>query len=122
MPFTERRHFPRFPFHSRATLQFRGATCDGTLKDISLNGALFVPDSPREGSLLMPCRLHIHYLGENPVVPFNGIVVHSQEDRLLGIKFIGVSEKERLALMQLIELNLAEPTLLDRDVPALLKV
>lgn len=120
MPLIDRRNFARFPFHSRATLELRGESCDGTLKDISLNGALFTPDTPGEGMLFRPCRLHIHYLKETAVASFNGIVVHSREGCLLGIKFIGVREKERISLIQMIELNLAEPTLLDRDVPALL--
>ena len=51
---------------------------------------------------------------------FNGLVVHT-EDGTLGIKFIGVGEKERKGLIRLFELNQADPILLDRDVPALLK-
>jgi len=124
MSSSDRRRFIRFPFHSRATVQFRGQTCEGTLKDISLNGALFAFDEPQEGSFLRPCRLHVQYLGQqgqDPVASFNGLVVHSV-DGMLGIKFIAVGEKERIALIQLIDLNLAEPALLDRDVAALLKL
>lgn len=117
----ERRQFVRFPFHSRAEVQFRGMSCEGTLRDISLNGALFAFDEvPMDGSFLRPCRLHIRYIGQDNGVAFNGLVVHSH-DETLGIKFIGVGEKERMALIHLIDLNLAEPALLDRDVPALLK-
>ena len=120
MPSSNRRRYPRFPFHSRANIEFRGGSCDGILKDISLNGALFVPDTPQEGMLLKPCRLHIHYVDEKPVASFNGIVVHIEDGNLFGIKFIGVGEKERIALIHLMELNLAEPKLLDRDVHTLL--
>ncbi len=117
----ERRQFVRFPFHSRAEVQFRGMSCEGTLRDISLNGALFAFDEvPINGSFLRPCRLYIRYIGQDQGVAFNGLVVHAHAETL-GIKFIGVGEKERMALIQLIDLNLADPSLLDRDVPALLK-
>ena len=119
----EHRQFARFPFHSRAEIQFRGMTCEGTLRDISLNGALFTFDPlPEATSFLRPCRLHIRYLGpgDHNTASFNGLVVHAKGE-MLGIKFIAVGEKERIALIHLIELNLAEPSLLDRDVPTLLK-
>ena len=119
---TERRKFIRFPFHSRAEIQFRGLSATGTLRDISLNGALFAFDAtPSDSPLLRPCRLHILYNGANePTSSFNGLVVHSRYETL-GIKFIGVGDRERVALIQLIELNLGEPALLDRDVPGLLR-
>jgi hypothetical protein len=117
----DRRRFIRFPFHSRAEVQFRGMACTGTLKDISLSGALFLFDQPPEHSpFLRPCRLHIHYLEQGITASFNGLAVLAKGSKL-GVKFIAVGEKERLALLDLIELNLAEPALLDRDVPTLLK-
>ncbi len=112
-----------FPFHSRAEIQFRDLKGAGTLCDISLNGAMFSFDNtPNDPHFLRPCRLHVLYNGHGSevVATFNGLVVHHAEDAL-GIKFIGVGEKERQALLQLIELNLAETSLLDRDVPSLIK-
>ncbi len=112
-----------FPFHSRAEIQFRDLKGAGTLCDISLNGAMFSFDvSPEDPHFLRPCRLHVLYNGHGSevIAVFNGLVVHHADDAL-GIKFIGVGEKERVALLHLIELNLAETSLLDRDVPALIK-
>ncbi len=119
----KRKKLGSFPFHSRAEIQFRGHSGSGTLCDISLNGAIFTFDThPGDSPFLRPCRLHILHNGQGSevVASFNGLVVHNAEDTL-GIKFIGVGEKERVALIQLVELNLAEISLLDRDVPTLLK-
>ncbi|MBP9714703.1 MAG: PilZ domain-containing protein [Sterolibacterium sp.] len=121
---SERRQFIRFPLHSHVEVQFRGMNCVGTLQDISLSGALFTygDTTPCCNAFLRPCRVHLDETEhENSLaLIFNGLVVHT-EDGTLGIKFIGVGEKERKGLIRLFELNQADPILLDRDVPALLK-
>jgi hypothetical protein len=123
-PEPERRQFIRFPLHSYAEVQFRGMNCVGQLQDISLSGALFCcePSAPCCNAFLRPCRVHLGQIGkENDLaLIFNGLVVHAEESTL-GIKFIGVGEKERKGLIRLFELNQADTLLLDRDVPALLK-
>lgn len=120
----ERRQFIRFPLHAHTEVQFRGMNCVGLLQDISLSGALFTcGDSvPCCNAFLRPCRLHLGHPDEKDSIHlvFNGLVVHA-EDGTLGIKFIGVGEKERKGLIRLFELNQADTALLDRDVAALLK-
>ena len=120
---SERRRFRRFPFHSEATLQLKGVSCVATLKDLSLHGALLElrgGATALDSIQLKPCLVHIHHNGNEDLVVFNGLVLHVKHE-LLGIKFIGVGEAERQALIQLIDLNLASPTLLDRDVASLLE-
>lgn len=118
-----RRHSLQLPLLTHAEVEFRGMNCGGVLRDVSLSGALFAFDQPpHDATFLRPCRLHL--LSGNgagtPTTTFNGLVVHVAED-MLGIKFIAVSEKERLALLHLFDHHLVEPSLLDRDLPALLK-
>ncbi|MBV2236038.1 MAG: hypothetical protein KUL75_10915 [Sterolibacterium sp.] len=116
-----RRHSLQLPLLSHAEVEFRGMTCSGLLRDASLSGALFsFSQSPRDSTLLRPCRLHLADDGPVPGTCFNGLVIHVNAD-ILGIKFIGMREKERLALLQLFNHHLVEPCLLDRDLTALLK-
>lgn len=116
-----RRQTTQLPLLTQALVEFRGMNCHGLLRDVSLSGALFSFDqSPRDSTLLRPCRLHLHHSEASPGVTFNGLVIHVEAD-FLGIKFIGVREKERLALLQLFKHQRVEPCLLDRNLTALLK-
>ena len=121
MSYSERRHTPRFPLHSQVSLLLRGSWQQGDLIDISLGGALVTLDPQcdvvAQGK---PCGLHVLHQNGNSIAKFHGLVVHCEEN-LLGIKFIGVGQKNLLALHDLLDLNLASVQLLDRDVPALLK-
>ena len=107
---SERRQFIRFPLHSHVEVQFRGMNCVGTLQDISLSGALFTygDTTPCCNAFLRPCRVHLDETEyENSLaLIFNGLVVHTEDGK---------------GLIRLFELNQADPILLDRDVPALLK-
>lgn len=113
----------RLPLLTHAEVEFRGMNCDGMLRDVSLSGALFAFNQPPgDATLLRPCRLHLrgHPALETTIATFNGLVIHAEEG-FLGIKFIGVREAERQALLQLFDRHLVEPGLLDRDLSALLK-
>ncbi len=120
----ERRQFIRFPLHSHVEVQFRGMNCVGFLQDISLSGALFSygEAQPCCNAYLRPCRVHLGHPDQkdNVHLIFNGLVVHA-EDGILGIKFIGVGEKERKGLIRLFDMNQTDMALLDRDVAALMK-
>lgn len=121
MPLSDRRRFPRFPFHSRAGLTVQGSMCRGTLLDISLGGALFAVGAEHADPLGQACELQLFQLDGNPLAAFQGIVAHRGGDTLFGIEFVAVGEREREALRQVIDLNLGTPTLLERGVPALLR-
>lgn len=119
----QRRHSLQLPLLTHAKVEFRGMNCGGVLRDASLSGALFAFNQPpHDATFLRPCRLHLldGDIADAPAATFNGLVVHVAED-ILGIKFIGVGEKERMALLHLFDHHLVEPCLLDRDLPALLK-
>ena len=120
MSISDRRRHPRFPFHSRGSLQLGDCIHQGTLLDISLQGGLFVPDANAESVAGRECRLKVFNGGSARSVALDGIIVHCH-GHLIVIAFKPVGEESVHWFRQVVELNLAMPALLERDVPALLR-
>ena len=120
MSLSDRRRYPRFPFHSRGSLQLDVSCHQGTLLDISLKGGLFVPDANPDVRVGGACRLEVFSGGAAGFIALEGSIVHFH-DHLIGIEFKSINEESVRWFQQIIELNLAIPALLDRDVPALLR-
>lgn len=120
MSLTDRRRHPRFPFHSRARLLLGSAENHGTLVDISFAGALFSPDTRLQARQRDDCWLTIYRRGRPSLPLIEGHVVHVAE-HMLGIQFLPIDATVESELRLMIEMNLAVPHLLDRDVPALFR-
>jgi hypothetical protein len=120
MSLTDRRRFPRFPFHSRATLHIGAHVYRGTLVDISMGGALFSAELDLNDVTGRRCRISVFRGQSSEFLVVDGAIVHNRE-RLVGVEFVQLSATAILSLNQIIELNLAVPSLLDRDVGALLR-
>lgn len=120
MSLSDRRRYPRFPFHSRARLLLDDLEFNGTLVDISLAGALLALDQPLVLSPGAECRLAIYRCRWNPAESIGGLAVYSA-DHLLGMMFPEIGGAAESELRLLIEMNLASPRLLERDLPALLR-
>ena len=106
----DRRRYARFPSFSRADLRIGMSWLNGALVDIALRGALFETESASYGLNGRACRLHLPL----NLDPINGIIVHS-DDGLLGIKFIGITERLQEDLMLIVASSQEEPSLLDRE-------
>lgn len=105
--------------HDHAEIELRGLTCSGNVHDLSLAGALFICHAtPQESVFLRPCRLRI--VADQDLIIFNGLVAHARE-ATLGIKFIGVGDRERVALLRLLRQESGEVSLLDRDMATLMQ-
>ena len=120
MSLSDRRRYPRFPFHSRARLLLDDREFNGTLMDVSLSGALFALDRPLGPSSGTECRLAIYHRRLKSAECICGTVVY-RVGHLVGVGFMqigGVAEEE---LRLMIEMNLASPRHLERDLPALLR-
>lgn len=120
MSLSDRRRYPRFPFHSRAQMQVDVREFKGTLMDISLSGALFAVDQPPGFSPGTECRLVIHHRRQHAAEGMRGTIVYCA-DHLIGIKFLEVDGAAENDLRLMIDMNLALPQLLKRDLPALLR-
>jgi hypothetical protein len=117
----ERRHHPRFPFHSRGELRLHFMAYRGALLDISLFGALF------ESKLFQlnfgqgeHCTLEILHLNDDSLFAVEGTIAHTNNN-LIGIQFKPLEKERQNKLRQIGMLNLAPSNLLDRKLPALLQ-
>jgi hypothetical protein len=105
---SEQRHFQRIKFVVKTDVAINGISCEATLVDISLKGALvtFLHDlHPEKG---LPCHLTIHLNESDMKLPFAGEVIHTH-DNLTGIKFTLVNIDSMIHLRRLLELNTANP-------------
>ena len=120
MSLSDRRRHPRFPFHSRAQLQVGDTELNGTLMDISLAGALFATDRHLDFPAGTKCRLTIYRHRRSSLSALGGEIVYCA-NHLFGLQFLEVSGEAENELRQLIDMNLAPPRLLERDLAALLR-
>lgn len=120
MSLLDRRHHPRFPFHSRATIAVAGCPYQGTLLDISARGCLFVTDAGARLPVGSTCQVRVRHAPRRDSPSFAGVLAHCHE-HLLGIEFVDVGEDTQATLHQIIEMNLAPAKLLERELPALLR-
>jgi hypothetical protein len=120
MSLSDRRHYPRFPFHSRAALLLDGLELNGTLVDVSLAGALFAVDQHLDLPSGTACRLAIYQRRRQSVENMHGTIVYCA-NHLFGIRFKQIGDSAQSELCRMIEMNLAPPRLLERDLPALLR-
>lgn len=114
----ERREFSRIALRRPATLKVSAGTIACELLDISLRGALVrLPD----GQIAVagePCALVVRLADAFATIHMRGDVVHSDEG------YVGVVCRELdldsiAHLKRLVELNLADERLLDRELLAL---
>ena len=120
MSLSERRHLPRFPFHSRGSLLIGALDRPVTIMDISLSGALLLIYPMPDFRICNECKLTVFYSGGTPFLNIDGRVAHLH-DHLIGIEFANVSNATEKSLRHLVDLNLGMHQLLDRDIPALLR-
>jgi hypothetical protein len=118
MSLSDRRRYPRFPFHSQALIHFAGQEVNGTLLDISVAGGLVDCAAACLGNGDR-CSLVVYH-GRKPAIIVAGTVVHLN-DNLVGIEFSAVDDELEEQLLAVIHLNLASPRLLSREVAALLR-
>lgn len=122
---SERRKFSRVVFSGDCSLSEEIAgeieISETELLDISLNGALVL--RPKEwhdepGALI---NLNLTLSGSDIILEISGIICH-QEEGLLGIKFLTLSLESISHLKRLIQLNLADGELMNREMSQLINV
>lgn len=120
MSLSDRRRSPRFPFHSRATLLLDDLSVNGTLVDVSFAGALFAVDQHLDLRVGTKCRLAIFHRQRQFKQDIAGAVANCDK-HLFGIEFLKIGGAAESDLRLVIDMNLAPPRLLQRDLPALLR-
>ncbi|HEX9398787.1 MAG TPA: PilZ domain-containing protein [Anaeromyxobacter sp.] len=114
----ERRRFSRITFHRPAELDARveRATCE--LLDISLKGALVETPAPCRAAVGQRCTLTIRLDAADAVIRMEGEIVH-REGRQVGVRCAEIDLDSIAHLRRLIELNLGDEALLQRELSAL---
>ena len=115
----ERRLHPRFPFHSKGELRLNNMAYRGKLIDISLFGALFEARLFHLNFVTKEnCSLEILQLNDDPLSTIGGVIAHYRMN-LIGIQFVPIDAERQDILRRIGMLNLAPPSLLNRNLPAL---
>ena len=116
----ERRQHTRIAFHTPAQLVFPGVSLDAVVLDLSFKGALVrlhADSSVPQGTVGM---LHVH-LNETDLdvqISMEVRVAHV-EGRYAGLVCLMIDLDSITHLRRLVELNLGDPALLERELSAL---
>lgn len=120
MPKTaDRRRFWRTVFHSPVALRDETGTGNAELIDISLSGALVELPSGRQVAAGAACELQLT-LADDVQIAMRASVVHVEGQRL-GLRCNDIDLESMTHLRRLVELNLGDPALLQRELPALMR-
>ena len=119
----DKRHFSRIHFISDVQLHFLlpHAVHPANLLDISLKGALIETIHPVDISKRKACRLFIELREGGERIVMEGRVVH-HEGKFVGIECQCIDMDSMIHLRRLVELNLGDEDLLEREFGALLKM
>lgn len=121
---TEQRHHRRVHFHKGGCLQFAEQTVACEVRDLSLQGALLAcpPGTPlAQGTA---CSLLLALGDDAPVVTMRGEIAHAEVTwgvLHLGLVCHEIDLDSMTHLRRLVELNLGDPSLLRRELAALLR-
>lgn len=114
----DRRDFWRAPFHSPACLvDADGVAHAGRLHDLSLKGALLEMPNDWHGQPGERYRLQLE-LAPDVTIAMQTTVMH-RHGRQAGLRCDEIDLDSVTALRRLVELNLADPELLERELSAL---
>ncbi|HEX8963593.1 MAG TPA: PilZ domain-containing protein [Rhodocyclaceae bacterium] len=120
IPANDRRKFWRAAFSAPVKLVSDSAAVDAKLDDISLKGALLEVPSDWPGKAGDRCKLHLRLGGErSEEIAMWGRVTHL-EGRKVGLACESIDIDSITHLRRLVELNSGDPTLLERELSALL--
>jgi len=111
------RRFSRIPFDVNATLENEQRRWETSLLDISLHGALVKVPASFDSPPAQSYRLTVHLEG-GPDVCMDVEVAH-QEDERVGLNCKDIDVDSISHLRRLVELNLGDPQLLERELSAL---
>jgi hypothetical protein len=116
-PDRQQRRFSRIPFEVPVTLRLREQSWPAELVDISLHGALIRTPGDFQAALDSRYQLSIHLEG-GPDIAMEATIAHQRNDEL-GLRCVDIDLDSVTHLRRLVELNLGEPELLEREISAL---
>ncbi len=114
----ERRKHSRIAFQAPASLVFPDRTIDTVVIDLSLKGALVRLPASTSVQDQAICKLHVHLNETHDDIGMDARVVHN-EGRYAGLRCLTIDLDSVTHLRRLVELNLGDPALLERELSAL---
>ena len=121
----EKRKFSRITFAGKCSIneEISGSmkTWQTTLLDISLKGALILRPDRWDHKENSSVQLQLALDGSDIVLECAGLICHQEENKL-GIKFLALSLESISHLKRLIQLNLADENLLNREISQLINI
>ncbi|WP_301102228.1 PilZ domain-containing protein [Propionivibrio sp.] len=115
----ERRQHSRISFNTTAQLVFTAGTIDVVVLDISFKGALIrlpAETALQDGAI---CRLHVQLDGMDDKISMETLVTHV-DGCDVGLLCLTIDIDSMTHLRRLVELNLGDPALLERELSALI--
>ncbi|MCV2369858.1 PilZ domain-containing protein [Paucibacter oligotrophus] len=116
---TERRHFARVPFDVEAELITTQEHLKAQVLDLSLKGALLSMPDAVELALNLPCLLKVLLSDKTTVIAMAGELAHV-EGKHAGFLCRSIDIESITHLRRLIEMNLGDATLVERELAALI--
>jgi hypothetical protein len=118
-----KRRYSRLPFRTASTLALDNGGTAGPpvpteLVDISLKGALVVRPSGLEAPPGTPAILSVHLTDSPERIVMQVRVAHVTGERL-GLQCVSIDMDSMIHLRRMMELNLGDPALLERELLAL---
>ena len=111
------RRFTRIPFDVPVTLNSAAGSWDAELIDISLHGALIKAPAPMTEATEHQYQLSVHLDGGHNIC-MDVVIAHQRDDEL-GLRCVDIDLESVTHLRRLIELNLGETELVERELSAL---
>jgi hypothetical protein len=118
-PPAERRRFSRITFHRPAELDAVGERVACELLDVSLKGALVEVPLSSNARAGQPASLSIRLDAGDAVIRMAGQIVH-REGTQVGLRCVEIDIDSIAHLRRLVELNLGDEALLERELSALI--
>jgi hypothetical protein len=117
-PADERRHFHRIATDKPVVVRCDGMEHSGTVRDISLHGLLF--DACDDWQPEYGQRVHVHVRLDDHMwfIDMYGEIAHVAGSRI-GLRCSGIDLQSASRLRRMIELNLADQELLERELAEL---
>ena len=111
----DQRLFSRIPFHAVVQLHLGPDVHPAHLLDIALKGALVELQQPVADLRGKDCQLKLNLGRDGEAIVMDGVVAH-QEGQHVGIKCRHIDVDSLTSLRRLMEFNLGDVTLLDREL------
>ena len=114
-----RRHFTRIPMDSSVRLACDGREWNTQLLDISLRGALLEEPAGYQPAASGDCQLVCTLSDTNISIKMEGAIVHHEEGKL-GLRCDSIDLDSISHLKRMVELNLGNEALLERELGELI--